>query len=536
MNDLRPTLKLPEVPEEEQTPWVKDLVRLVGEQHEYIKTLEAEIRRLTGRPPKPKLRASKMDEQTQGEEQGQGSEGEKVRRPGPRRKKTAELTIHEERKVGVKEELPPGSRFKGYRSYVVQDLEIRPHNTRFLLEQWQTPDGRYITAEVPCAVRGGHYGPTLTSFVLYQYHHNHVTQPLLRQQLTDLGTQISAGQLNTLVTEGHEPFHDEKADLKAAGLEVASYVQTDDTGARHQGRNGYCTYVGNDLFAWFETTFTKSRVNFLGLLQSERLYRLDEQALEYMARHGLGKQDCDILAARVSSQEGLAFSEEKAWLTFLEQRCAILSARAQKVATEGALVAGLLAQGLAADLGIVSDDAGQFNVFEHALCWIHAERAFRGLVPLNDAEFRAIAWVRGQIWALYSDLKAYRDAPDAARKAAIEAGFDALVDTHTVCTPLNQALARLAGNKTELLRVLERPELPLHNNLSERDLRDYVKKRKISASTRSELGRRCRDTFASLKKTCRKHGLSFWDYLVDRVSGTHLVPYLPDLIRNAARE
>jgi hypothetical protein len=482
MNDLRPTLKLPEVPEEEQTPWFKDLLRVVGEQHEYIKTLEEEIRRLKGGPPKPKLQASKMDEQAQDEEQAQGGEDEKVRRPGPRRKKTAELTIREERKVAVEEgRVPSGSRFKGYRPYVVQDLEIRPHNTRFLLEQWQTPDGRYITAEVPCAVRDGHYGPTLASFVLYQYHHNHVTQPLLRQQLTDLGTEISAGQLNTLVTEGHEAFHDEKADLKAAGLEVASYVQTDDTGARHKGRNAYCTYVGNDLFAWFETTFTKSRVNFLSLLQNERLYRLDEHALEYMARQGLGKQDCNILAARVGSQ-GLKFSEEKAWLTFLEQRCAILGVRAQKVATEGALVAGLLAQGLAADLGIVSDDAGQFNVFEHALCWIHAERAFRGLVPLNDAEFRAIAWVRGQIWALYSDLKAYRDATDAARKAAI------------------------------------------------------VKKRKISASTRSELGRRCRDTFASLEKTCRKHRLSFLDYLVDRVSGTHLVPYLPELIRNAARE
>jgi hypothetical protein len=55
--------------------------------------------------------------------------------------------------------------------------------------------------------------------------------------------------------------------------------------------------------------------------------------------------------------------------------------------------------------------------------------------------------------------------------------------------------------------------LPLHNNLSERDIREYVKKRKISGSTRSE----SRDTFASLKKTCRKHGVSFWHYLKARL-------------------
>ena len=50
-------------------------------------------------------------------------------------------------------------------------------------------------------------------------------------------------------------------------------------------------------------------------------------------------------------------------------------------------------------------------------------------------------------------------------------------------------------------------------------VREYVKKRKVSGSTRSDLGRRCRDTFTSLKKTCRKLGISFWEYLNDRVVG-----------------
>ncbi|MBM3303286.1 MAG: transposase, partial [Deltaproteobacteria bacterium] len=74
-------------------------------------------------------------------------------------------------------------------------------------------------------------------------------------------------------------------------------------------------------------------------------------------------------------------------------------------------------------------------------------------------------------------------------------------------------------------------DIPLHNNESETDIREYVKKREISGSTRSDLGRRCRDTFTSLKKTCRKLGVGFWDYLKDRVSRGNSIPWLPDLMR-----
>jgi hypothetical protein len=89
-------------------------------------------------------------------------------------------------------------------------------------------------------------------------------------------------------------------------------------------------------------------------------------------------------------------------------------------------------------------------------------------------------------------------------------------------------------NKKELLLVLERPEIPLHNNLSEGDIREYVKKRKISGSTRSDEGRRCRDTFTSLKKTCKKMGVGFWDYLIDRLSRKNTIPPLGVLIAQKA--
>jgi hypothetical protein len=170
-------------------------------------------------------------------------------------------------------------------------------------------------------------------------------------------------------------------------------------------------------------------------------------------------------------------------------------------------------------------------VLQHALCWIHAERVFVKLVGFNDAQREALDAVRTEIWELYAELKAYKTAPDQEKKAQLDARFDKLCATKTCFTTLNLALRRMHRNKAELLLALERPDIPLHNNLSERDIRDYVKKRKISGSTRGDEGRRCRDTFASLKKTCRKLGISFWEYLNDRVRGTCQIPPLAEWIR-----
>jgi len=86
-------------------------------------------------------------------------------------------------------------------------------------------------------------------------------------------------------------------------------------------------------------------------------------------------------------------------------------------------------------------------------------------------------------------------------KVEIETSFDTIFTQQTCFSTLNQALKRIYKNRAELLLVLDRPEIPLHNNPSEQAIRDYVKKRKISGSSLRELGRRCRDTFASLKKT-----------------------------------
>ena len=519
-------IDLGKIPEEHKTPLVMELLHIVQQMAEQIEQLREEVARLKEHKGKPKIPPSQLEKDPKEKQKKK----DRKKRPGSKkRSKTKQLTIHETISVPPKE-IPPGSTRAGYDDWIVQGLKIELHNVCYRLECWITPEGKLIKGELPDSVEG-HFDATLRSFILQQYNHGHVTQPLIWEELRDFGVDISQGQVSRILTEQKEAFHLEKAGVLCAGLDISSYINVDDTGARHAGKNGYCTHIGNDLFAWFESTASKSRINFLELLrQGHGDYVINAEALEYIQRQSFPQPLLALLATDADQR----FETEEDWKKHLEQ-LGITKDRHVRIATEAALLGSVLHHGFSKELVILSDDAGQFNILLHALCWIHAERTIHKLVPCSEKESQAIEDIRDRIWQLYRDLKAFKEAPDEETKADLEKRFDDLFATQTCSEVLNAALSRIANNKEELLLVLDRPDIPLHNNLSEGDIREYVKKRKISGSTRSDAGRRCRDTFTSLKKTCRKLGLSFWDYLYDRVSKAGKITPLPDLIRARAR-
>ena len=481
---------------------------------------------LKGEKKRPVFKPSRMNEDA-GPTDNATTEASAAKRPGSQKKsKTAKLRIDHERVITPVESIPPGSRFKGYRDFIVQDILITPSNTRYRLAHWLTPDGRHLTGRLPASLRGGHFGPELVSYILYQHHHCHVTQPLLHEQLREWGIDISAGQIDALLQNDKAPFHKEKDALLSTGLALSSYVTVDDTGARHQGNNGYVTHIGNEHFAWFQSGISKSRINFLEMLRAGRTdYRINPEALAFMKKQGLPKAFLEGLR----SQEHVDFPDQKAWhgqMDVLNMR----DKRHRKIATEGALLGSLKGTHIAENLAIISDDAGQFNVLMHGLCWVHAERHVHKMLHLNEQHRVDIASVRSQIWDFYADLKSYKVQPSHELRNALEKRFDTIFTQKTSYTSLNLLLTRLHNNKSDLLLVLERPEIPLHTNGSEGDIRDYVRKKKVSGGTRSDTGRQCRDTFASLKKTCRKLGISFWSYLIDRVSCSNHIPSLPHIV------
>jgi hypothetical protein len=414
---------------------------------------------------------------------------------------------------------------------VVQDLVIRPHVVNFRCERWQMPDGTTVTAPLPAGI-DGHFGPELRRFVLAQYHQGQMTVPRLVTLLHGLGIFISKRQVIRLLTANQDGFLAEVRDVLRTGLSSADWITVDDTGARHKAANGFCTQIGNAHFTWFGTTESKSRLNFLELLRAGHGdYVINDEAIAYMRERALAGH----VIARLLEHPDRHFADQGSWKSHLG-RLGISALKVNPdpvlIATEGALWGSVKAHGFLPDTVIVSDDAGQFDVGLHALCWIHSERLVHKLDTFTDEHRVAQSDVRDLIWKYYRALKAYRRRPTKRSKAALAARFERIFTRKTGFVTLDRLLGRLHKKKSELLVVLDRPEIPLHTNGSENDVRSQVTRRKVSGGTRSDVGRDCRDGFLSLAKTCFKLGIRFWDYLGARlaVPGCQAVPPLPDLI------
>jgi hypothetical protein len=523
---MSPPADLDDLPASDLRTLVVQLLGEVSALKQVVSEQRAEIARLKGLKGRPSIKPSGMEQASEAKSRPGGG---KRRGRGAKRVRVA----IEDRVLTVA--VPVGSRFKGYESFFVQDLELRPTAIRFRRERWVTPDGRTLVAPLPEGI-DGHFGPALRRFVLAQYHQGQVTVPRLVAMLDAIGIAVSKRQAVRLLIDRQDRFRAEARDVLRAGLATAPWVTVDDTGARHKAKNGFCTQIGNDRFAWFGTTGSKSRLNFLELLRAGHGdYVINAEALAYMKSRALAGPVIRLLA----EDDDKHFADRAAWQAHLDR----LGVTALKVtpdpvliATEGALWGSVKAHGLLTDTVIVSDDAGQFQLGRHALCWVHAERLVHKLDTFTDQHRAAQQRIRSLIWWFYADLKAYRREPTPARKAALRARFDRIFKRQTGFVTLDRLLARLHANKAELLMVLDRPEIPLHTNGSENDIRCQVTRRKVSGGTRSDAGRDCRDAFLGLAKTCAKLRISFWDYLGARlaVAASVASPHLPELVSNQA--
>jgi hypothetical protein len=503
------------------------LARLKVE-HQAVKDELARLKNLPPRPQKP----SGMDKATDRGGSGGGdksAKGEKSRRR--RGSQLDKLTIGAT--IVVRAQAPVGSRHKGYEEIVVQDLNLSPQVTRYRRERWETPEGKTIIAKLDPGIVGG-YGPNLHRLVLALHFSGQVTCERIVALLNGMGIMISKRQVVRLLAAKLEIFRAEDEAVLKAGL-VGAYVTVDDTGARHAGKSGYTTQIGSDTFTVFRTGPSKSRQAFLSrLCGGVALHVINDAALGYMKDRQLPQAVIDKLA----DHKERIFARPEDWERHL-QALGLTDLKVAPdpvlIASEGALWGAIRHQGLLPDTVIVSDDAGQFRVGVHALCWVHAERLVHKLVPANDKQRNAIEVAKRMIWWFYGSLKEYKLAPSPQQAEVLRARFDRIFKRGgTGYVMLDRLLRRLFRNKDGLLRVLDRPEIPLNTNASENDIRTLVTKRKISGGTVSDKGRDTRDIMLGLAKTCMKLKLSFYDYLGSRLGlPSPPIPPLAGLIRPA---
>jgi hypothetical protein len=505
------------------------LAKLKAE-HQAVKD---ELARLKKLPPRPPQKPSGMDKATDRGVSGGGGakspEGEKSRRR--RGSQLDKLTI--DATVVVRAKVPAGSRHKGYEEIVVQDLNLSPQVTRYRRERWETPEGETIIAALDPGIVGG-YGPNLHRLILALHFSGQVTCERIVALLNGMGVLISKRQVVRLLTAKLETFRAEDEAVLKAGLGGA-YVTVDDTDARHAGKSGYTTQIGSDTFTVFRTGPSKSRLAFLSrLCGGTALYVINDAALGYMKDRQLPQ----AVIGKFADHKERIFSRPADWERHL-QALGLTDLKVTPdpvlIASEAALWGAIRHQGLLPDTVIVSDDAGQFRVGVHALCWVHAERLVHKLVPANDKQRNAVEVAKRMIWWFYGSLKEYKQAPSPQQAEVLRARFDRIFKRGgTGYVILDRLLRRLFRRKEALLRVLDRPEIPLNTNASENDLRTFVTKRKISGGTVSNRGRDARDIMLGLAKTCMKLKLSFYDFLGSRLglAGTEIRP-LAELIRPA---
>jgi hypothetical protein len=352
-----------------------------------------------------------------------------------------------------------------------------------------------------------------------------------------MGILISSGQISHFLTEGHDAFHREKAEVVEAGLKSSPWQHMDDTGTRVDGVNWHCQVICNPLYTAYFTTERKDRLTVIDVLrnQRQRVFRLNGEAVTLARQFGVSQRMTEQLRQLPWDLE----LSEPELEDVLQRQMPQLGATVRSRIVEASAIAAYHAEvGHPVVRLLICDDAKQFKLVteELGLCWIHDGRHYKRLEPCVAYHGQLLDAFLERYWNYYKELLAYRQQPSAEEAMRLSGAFDELFSTVTGYDALDRRIAKTKANKGQLLMVLRHPEIPLHNNPAELGARGRVRKRVVSYGPRSVKGAQAWDTFQTLLGTARKLGVNFFRYLRDRISGARQMPSLADLIPQRAKD
>lgn len=457
------------------------------------------------------------------------------------RRSGKELEIHETIICPVDASILPNDAHRMQdEATVVQDIVIKPRNIQFLREVYYSfREKKYYRGELPSGYQNSDFGPDLRALILSLKYSGNMSEPKIGEFLANFNVEVSSGSLSNILTRTVLLFEDAYRDVLVAGLKSTIYQQTDDTSARVAGKFWNTHIICNPFYTFYSTRPGKDRVNVLAAVQNiDRLhYRFNQRTLEMLGREFkiCGKWQVKTRELIEKHNGSMDLNETEfnrlldAWMgrTCEADRLAIRHASAIVYYREQTIMPVIKV--------LVTDDAPQFKfVTEHqALCWIHEGRHYEKLTPVVPSHREAKEMFLERYWEYYGWLQSYRENPTSTRADELRAEFAKLFTSTTQYDALDSRIKITAAKQKELLRVLEYPECPLHNNASELGARVSARRRDVSLHSVSKHGAHSMDVFTTLTQTCKKLLTSTYEFFRQQLRNDPNAPDLGKLIQAA---
>ena len=415
---------------------------------------------------------------------------------------------------------------------IVQDISLKTDNVLFRKQKFYSPQtGKTYLASLPQGY-DGEFGPGIKALVMSLYYGGNMTQGKLLEFLEDIGILMSAGYLSNLLIKKQGDFETEFKEIYIEGLVSSPWQHLDQTGARVGGVNYTTNVICNPLYTVYFTTPKKDRLTVLKGLQNGRELEFILNQITYDLLENFQLPTKWKNALKLLPQETVLSQAQFNTLlnTYLPK---LSSQQATRIMEAAAIVFYHQQTDWPVVQTLVCDDAPQFKLLtdDLALCWVHEGRHYKKLSPVIACHQKALDQFLDDFWDYYRDLLPYKDAPSKQTADKLRSEFWKLFDTDSGYQQLDERKRLTLLKSSELLLVLKHPELPLHNNPAELAARTMVQRRNISYATQTESGAKAWDTFMSLVDTTRKLGISFFEYVRDRILKIGDIPPLGTIIR-----
>ena len=516
---------------------VEELAQANGELRKENQELRDENARIKGEQGQPEIKGPAKGRRDHSSEKERKAGGGEPRAKCEEPNKNEQIKVDREEVLKVAaDDLPEDAEFKGHEPSIVQDVQIKSDNIRFLKEKYYSAsEGKTYLAELPVGY-SGQFGPHVRALVISFYYAAGMSEPKIVELLKQMGVRISSGQVSNLLSKNTETWQAEANEVLQAGLKSTTWQHIDDTPTRVNGVNNYCHILSNPFYSWYATRVHKDRLTVISVLANSDtlVYLLNERTAGWL----------EIFGVPAWAQTAVAKWPHQQWLTADEIRKHLdqdladrLNSQQQARVLEAAALSAYYAQTKVAIIPIlVSDDASQFKYLTdcHSLCWIHEGRHYKKLMPIMSHHQRLLESFLGQFWDFYHKLQSYRSAPSPTQARRLRSEFVRLFKTKTGYAQLDERIAASLEKQDRLLTVLAHPEIPLHNNPAELAARQRVRKRDVSFGPRTPDGVKAWDTFMSLAETAKKLGVSFYAFVYDRIAKLNTIDSLATILISQA--